>query len=267
MNFGFIGCGNMAGAIIRGMVKGGVNPKSIFVFDVSKDALSALKEETGICAMASQWEVIESCDALLLGVKPNILSGILPSVKTDIGEKDILIISIAAGRNIEFYERYLGSKARIIRVMPNINAKVLASCSAYCPNANATPDDEKTVTYMFSKVGSITKLNEELFAIFGSEAGAAPAFCYMFIDSLARAAQMYGIPRDKALDIAANTVLGSAKMVLASKEHPIELMDKVCSPGGTTIEGVYSLKKDAFEAAVMRAVESSYLKDIKMQKA
>lgn len=266
MNYGFIGCGNMAGAIIRGMVKGGFDPKEIFVFDISKDTLSALAKETGINACKSERDVIKNSDTLLLGVKPNILPALLPKIKDDILEKSPLIISIAAGKNISFYEGILGSEIRFIRVMPNINAKVLSSCSALCRNGRAKDSDAETVKEMFGKVGSVTELNEEHFAIFGSEAGAAPAFCYMFIDSLARAAQMYGIPRDKALNIAASTVLGSAKMVLESKEHPMDLVDKVCSPGGTTIEGVYSLKKDAFEAAVMRAVEASYLKDVKMQK-
>ena len=145
--------------------------------------------------------------------------------------------------------------------MPNINAAVGEAVSAFCGNKNATEKDLAFAENMCKSFGTAVSLPEKHFPLFGVIGGSSPAFAYMFIDSLARAAVKNGMPKNQALEICAQAVLGSAKMILESKEHPMELADKVCSPGGTTIEGVLSLRENGFEAAVARAVQAAVEKD------
>jgi pyrroline-5-carboxylate reductase len=148
--------------------------------------------------------------------------------------------------------------------MPNINAKVLASESGYCANENCTSEQKKMVYDMFSAVGSAIEIPEKFFSIFGVIAGSSPAFAYIYINALAKAAVKAGMPKAQAMEIAANTVLGSAKMVLESNEHPCKLADMVCSPGGTTIEGVCALDEMGFENTVIKAFDAVLEKDRKI---
>jgi pyrroline-5-carboxylate reductase len=175
-----------------------------------------------------------------------------------------LLISIAAGKTTEFIRKSLTHDNRIIRVMPNINAKVGEAMSAYTANEQATVDDKLLCEKIFGGVGQVINLEETYFPLFGVIAGCAPAFGYMFIDALARAGVKNGMKKDTALMIAAQTILGSAKMILESNEHPWELIDQVCSPGGTTIEAVTSLQSDGFESAVHNAVDKAIQKDSKL---
>lgn len=172
-------------------------------------------------------------------------------------------MSIAAGKTTEFIEKLLGFKAPVIRIMPNINATVLEAMSAYCCSESVTDDQKEFVNKLCSSFGKVMPLSESYFPLFCSIAGCAPAYAYMFIDSLARSAVKNGMNKSVALEIAAQTVLGSAKKILESDEHPWELIDKVCSPGGTTIEGIVSLQKDGFESAVCNAVDAALQKDKK----
>jgi pyrroline-5-carboxylate reductase len=265
MNYGFIGAGNMASAIIKGMVKSGINSSDITVFNKSQQKADALKAECGVTVAGSQKELIESVDVIILSVKPQVLDNIIGTIKTDIGNKKPLIISIAVGKTIEYLEAGLGADNSIVRVMPNINAKVLMSTSGYCPNTLVTTEQEQIVEKLFATVGSVTKIPETMFSIFGVIAGSSPAFAYLYIDVLARAAQRAGMPKKQALEIAANTVLGSAKMVLESSEHPWELVDQVCSPGGTTIEGIYALEDNGFESTIVKAFDAVMAKDKAIQ--
>ena len=141
---------------------------------------------------------------------------------------------------------------------------MLSAVSAFCAGENVNEDEKLFVEKLLSSFGTAVEIKEDLFSVFSAIAGCSPAFSYMYIDSLARGAVKNGMMRDTALKIAAQAVLGSAKMILESDEHPWTLVDRVCSPGGTTIEGVTSLKEDGFEAAVMNAVQASFDKDKKM---
>ncbi|MCD7873264.1 MAG: pyrroline-5-carboxylate reductase [Clostridiales bacterium] len=265
MKIGFIGCGNMAGAIIRGIIDSkAVDAGNVFVYDPTTEKLNELAENYKINKCADEVETARNADYLLLGVKPNILSEVLEKIDSALNEKSTVLISIAAGKSIEFISKYLSQNNKIIRVMPNINAKVCAACSAYCTNESVSDKDKDFIEKIFGAVGTITELTESSFPLFGVIAGCAPAFSYMFIDAIARAAVKNGMSKETALTFAAQTVLGSAKMVLESKTHPYELTDKVCSPGGTTIEGVLSLQADGFEGAVHKAVQASLDKDRKI---
>ena len=148
--------------------------------------------------------------------------------------------------------------------MPNINAVVSESCTAYCTNELVTDSEKENIETLFSSIGTITEIEESVFPLFGVIGGCSPAFVYMFIDALARAGVQHGMKKELALKFAAQSVLGSAKTVLESNEHPFELIDKVCSPGGTTIEGVISLQADGFETAVHNAVKKAVEKDKKL---
>lgn len=265
MEYGFIGGGNMAGAIIAGMIKSGINGGDINVYEKNAETAENLKSSCGVNLCLSQKEVIAKSGVIILGVKPNVLDAIIGSVKDDIGEKRPLVISIAVGKTIAYLESALGNGLPIARVMPNINAKALKATSGYCLNKAAGAEHAEIVEKIFGSIGTISEISENLFSVFGAVAGSSPAFAYLYIDTLARAAQKAGMPKKQALEIAASTVLGSAEMVLKSGEHPWELVDQVCSPGGTTIEGIFTLEDNGFESTVIKAVDAVLAKDLKIQ--
>lgn len=265
MAIGFIGCGNMASAIINGIIKSGVfEAEEINVFDIFNPATDTLKEKYNINVLGSEADVVKESDTVILAVKPNVLTDVLNKINNALLEKECLVISIAAGKTTDFIREQLTHDNKIIRVMPNINATVGEAICAYTANSIADDKDKLEAEKIFSAVGKVIYLDEKYFPLFGVIGGCAPAFAYMFIDSLARAAVENGMKKDVALDIAAQTVLGSAKMILESSEHPWSLIDKVCSPGGTTIEGVMSLQADGFEASVHNAVNKALDKDSRL---
>lgn len=259
---GFIGAGNMASAMISGLVSSGtLKGKDLAVFDICNEKSKKLSEKFGLKVFESAEGLVESCDRVVLSVKPNMLEAVISPLRALIEEKDPLVISIAAGKPLSFLEERLHSLVRLVRVMPNINAAVGEAVSAFCPNKNATEEDVAFVGEMCRSFGTAVALSENMFPLFGVIGGCSPAFAYMFIDAMARAAVKNGMPKAQALEICAQAVLGSAKMILETKEHPMELTDRVCSPGGTTIEGVLSLQKNGFEAAVAAAVDAAVEKD------
>lgn len=263
MKIGFIGCGNMATAIINGITNNNVvSEKDINAYDVFHGATKKLKENKDINICENEKDVVKSSDIIFLAVKPNVQASVLKAIDGEI--KDKLIISIAAGKTIEFIESNLKCKAKIVRVMPNINAKVGEAISAYCFNDSVTDEDKTNVESLLNGIGQVLYLDESYFPLFGVIGGCGPAFAYMFIDAMARAGVKNGMKKSDALKISAQTVLGSAKMILESDEHPWQLIDNVCSPGGTTIEGVTSLQADGFEAAVHNAVDKALDKDKKL---
>lgn len=262
MKIGFIGCGNMASAIIKGITASNkVMSENIYVFDVYSPACEKAEKDFGVNILDNEIAIIKNSDIVFLAVKPNIISSVLKKVDNAIEEYNPLIISIAAGKTLSFLSDCLKSSARIIRVMPNINAKVGEAISAYCFNESVTDKDKENVEMLLDCIGKVMCLDESSFPLFGVLGGCAPAYAYMFIDALARAGVKNGMKKDDALKIAAQTVYGSAKMILESDEHPWKLIDNVCSPGGTTIEGVTSLQADGFEKAVHNAVDSALDKD------
>ncbi len=265
MKFGFIGSGNMASAIIKGAVlSGNFESNDIMAYDVDSEKPEMLSDSLGISAEKDVNAMIEKSDAVFLAVKPNVFSMLLPSVSEALSKRQPLIISIAAGKTIEFISSLLTFDAAIIRVMPNINATVGEAMSAYCFNSRVTDEQKAFAEKLCGSFGNVMCLPESSFPLFGVIAGCSPAYAYLFIDSLARAGVKNGMNKKDALKIAAQTVLGSAKMVLQSGEHPWELIDRVCSPGGTTIEGVSSLLSDGFESAVMNSVDAALDKDKKL---
>ena len=259
---GFIGCGNMASAIIKGMVSSGFSKgEDIAVFDIDTAKTKALSQEYGLRIYGSAKEIATEYDVVVLSVKPNIFPALLSEIGEELKSSDPLIISIAAGKNLSFISGLLPYEPRLVRVMPNINAKVREAVSAFCGNARIGAEDKELAEGFCNAFGRGIEIDEKLFSIYSAIGGCSPAFCYMFIDSMARAAVKNGMSKKQALEVSAQAVLGSAKMILESDSHPWQLVDEVCSPGGTTIEGVASLQSDGFEQAVINAVEASYNKD------
>ncbi|HHV51192.1 MAG TPA: pyrroline-5-carboxylate reductase [Candidatus Avimonas sp.] len=264
MKIGFIGAGNMGGSILRGMVSRGFNSKDIVVFDADSCKLSVLSRDFGITAASSAAEVCEESDVVILAVKPQILPNVLPELANILNSRKPLVISIAAGKTIQWIEELVGENLPVVRVMPNIAAKVGEGMAAFCCNARVTEEHKETVIGIFEAVGRIIELNENLFPAFTAIASCSPAFTLMYIDALAQAGVRYGIPKNVALEIAAQSVAGSARMLLETGEHPRALADQICSPGGTTIEGVCALHENGFENAVLAAVRASLEKDLRL---
>lgn len=262
---GFIGCGNMASAIIGGAVSSKfVDGADICVFDVDNTKAQTLHDNYGVVICDSAEEIAEICEFVVLAVKPQIFPVVLPKIKDFLNEKSV-VVSIGAGKTLEYIGSFLECKTSIIRVMPNINAKVGASMSAVCKNDNADESQLDFVKELCRSFGEVTELPESQFALFGVIAGCSPAYSFMFIDSMTREAVKNGMKKDEALKICAQAVLGSAKTILEDKENnPWALINSVCSPGGTTIEGIATLQKEGFDTAVMDAVKASLEKDKKL---
>ncbi|MBQ8766461.1 MAG: pyrroline-5-carboxylate reductase [Clostridia bacterium] len=261
---GFIGCGNMATAIINGAVSSEfLKGESICVFDVDIGKAEYLKKACGVNYCSSVEELAENCEFVVLAVKPQVFPTVLPQIKDKLNKTTV--VSIGAGKTLQYIGSFLKDKTPIIRVMPNINAKVGASMSAVCRNDFA---DENALTFvkgLCESFGEVMELPESQFPLFGVIAGCSPAYAFMFIDSMAREAVKNGMKKDEALKICAQAVLGSAKMILEDKDNnPWALINSVCSPGGTTIEGVAKLQEEKFDTAVMDAVKASLDKDKKL---
>ncbi|HIW74659.1 MAG TPA: pyrroline-5-carboxylate reductase [Firmicutes bacterium] len=262
MKVGFIGAGNMAGAIIRGMVAGGFRGSDLVAYDTDSAKLIRLFEDCGICMTTSAVEAAEQADALVLAVKPQVLPSVLPGLSPALHRRGPLVISIAAGKPLVWLEELMGPGLPVVRVMPNIAAKVGESMSAFCGNARVNEAHKGIVRQIFETVGETVELEERLFSAYSALAGCSPAFTLLYIDALAEAGVRYGIPKPTALKIVSQAVLGTTRLLQETEEHPRALIDQVCSPAGTTIEGVCALQAGGFEAAVLAAAKASYEKDL-----
>lgn len=263
MTYGFIGLGNMASAILRGMANSGKFPAgTVYGFNRSPEKTARLSAETGLIPCENALGTARKAAVIVLAVKPQMIGDVLSQIAPAVTAEK-LVISIAAGKPTSYYEAALG-KIPVVRVMPNINAKVGAATTAVCKGAYATDAHLTAARELFETVGSVYTLTEAQFPAFSAIGGASGAFIHLYIDALSSAGVQAGLPRPLAQDIACQTVLGSAKLTQQSPEHPIALMDQVCSPGGTTIEGVHTLKRLGFESAVEQAIGAIIEKDRKL---
>ncbi len=266
MKYGFIGLGNMASAIIEGMVSSGrFSEDQILGFNRSEGKMLKLKEKVGLIPCGSAKETAQQADVIVLAVKPQMMGGIVEEIAGDVGSEK-KVISIAAGLPTSWYEERFSKGVSVVRVMPNINAKVKAAVTAVCGGMNASEEDIQTAMGIFETVGKAYRMEEKMFSGFGAIGGASGAFVYLYIDALADAGVRAGFSRPLAVELATQTVLGSARLVEETREHPIALMNQVCSPAGTTIEGVMTLKKRGFEAAVQDGIEAIIRRDQELSK-
>lgn len=267
MKIGFIGTGNMASAIIKGIIeKEFIKAKNIYLFDVMTDKVTEFSKEIGANVCRSNDELIRSVDVVVLSVKPNIIEKILNETRELIIEKRPLLISIAAGTPIEKLSTFLRSKEEvsIVRVMPNVNAMIGKGAAAVCGNEFASKEQVSYVQNMFQSLGMAWILPEKDFSNFTALAGSSPAYAYLFIDSIARAGVKNGLPKDLATQIAAQAVLGSAAMILESAENSWTLIDRVSSPGGTTVAGLIALEDEGFISTVVKGIDATIIKDIEL---
>ena len=249
MKISSIGCGNMASAIIGGIIKNGAAAASeIRAADKFETARKKAGDSFGIETFEDNAECIKGADIVLLAVKPNVF----PVVAADIRDSltsDQVVLSIMAGKSIADLEAGLGSDKKIVRAMPNTPALVGAGITGYCPNSRVSDEELQSVKSIIASFSEAEQVPESLMAVVTSLSGSSPAYVY-------DAAVADGMPRAQAYHFAAQTVLGSAKMVLETGKHPGELKDMVTSPAGTTIEGVVALEKYGMRSAVIEAVRA-----------
>ena len=254
---GFLGAGQMATALACGWSKAGLlDAAKSRAADPFPDARAKFEKATVVATLDANRAVATACDVLVLAVKPQVMPAVLAELRPALAAKH-LVVSIAAGVTLQTLAEGLGAKTRLVRVMPNTPCLVGSSATGYSPGSTATPDDVELVGKLFGAVGKAFRVAEPLLDAVTGLSGSGPAFVYTFIEALADGGVNCGLPRDVALALAAQTVLGSAKMVLETGLHPGALKDAVASPGGTTIAGLHALERAAFRAAAMDAVEAA----------
>lgn len=262
--WGFIGAGKMASALIRGMLSKGVaSVETIHASDPSGAARIAIHEETGIGVHESNRIVAERSDVLVLAVKPQSMRRVLEELRAHLSD-DHLVVSIAAGITIDGLANGLGPGRRLIRVMPNTPALVGAGASAYALGPGTSSDDEAVVRACLEAVGRTVAVPETLLDAVTGLSGSGPAFVYLIIEALSDAGVRVGLPREVATLLAAQTVLGGARMVLETGLHPGVLKDQVASPGGTTIAGLHALESNGLRGALIDAVRAATLRSAEL---
>jgi pyrroline-5-carboxylate reductase len=244
----------MATALANGWIAAGLLDRTAAVAsDPHPNARDRFTATTGIRTTATNADVLAACSVIVLAVKPQVMAAVLSDVRSHV-TRNHLLVSIAAGITLDQLADHLGRDSRVVRVMPNTPALVGASAAGFAAGTAATPDDVLLVGKLFSSVGTAFPLPEKLLDAVTGLSGSGPAFVYVFIEALADGGVRAGLPREVALNLAAQTVLGSAKMVLETGTHPAALKDAVASPGGTTIAGLHALERAGFRAAAMDAV-------------
>lgn len=257
MNVGFIGVGNMGFAIMKQLFQSGfLKPYDTMVYDTSAERVSAITELYPVKTAESIVQITKECEAIVLAVKPNVMRSVLIDVQKAVRGKRI--ISIAAGWTMNMLCDALGweSNIQILRLMPNTPAMIGAGYTAMCEESTFTKASMNWAKEMFSCLGVVQIMPEKLFDAVVAVSGSSPAYAFMFIDALADGAVKLGMPRNLAIQAAAQALLGSARMVLETGSHPAKLKDDVCSPGGTTIEAVAMLERKGFRSAVIDAMEA-----------
>lgn len=248
---GFIGCGNMAQAMLKGILaKGLYDGSQVIVSRRNSLALEQIRTELSVETTTDNREVAKKADILFLAVKPFQFEQVITEIR-DVVKKDVLIISIAAGQTMANIERLFGKDIKLVRTMPNTPALVLAGATGMCFNSHVSDEEKGQAVELFESFGVVAVVPESMIDVVIGVSGSSPAYVFMFIEAMADAAVADGMPRAQAYELAAQTVMGSAKMVLETGKHPGELKDMVCSPGGTTIEAVRVLEQKGMRSAVI----------------
>lgn len=255
-NLGFIGGGNMASALIKGLIHSGFPAGQIFVSDVDADRLKALAEKHGVQVSTVNLDVVLKCDVIVLSVKPQVIDRVLATIGKDVRPEQ-LVVSVAAGVPIAAMEARFPPGTRVVRTMPNTPATVDAGATAISAGSSATGDDLAVARAMFSAVGRVVTLDESLLDAVTGLSGSGPAYVMLMIEALADGGVKVGLHRDTALLLAAQTVYGSAKLLLETGEHPGRLKDMVTSPGGTAIAGLHTLESGGLRRTLIDAVEAA----------
>jgi len=261
---GFIGAGNMAYAMLSGAANG-LDQVSLVYTDISTHRLEFVKESIGIDYVTTNVACAEQSDFIVLSIKPQYYDTVIKDIAT-LDLKDKILIAIAPGISIDWITKTLGQKVRIVRAMPNTPALVGEGMTGVCYEANDYSEEEINIIIgLFNSFGKMVKLTENQLDMIVPVSGSSPAYVYMLIEAMADAGVLFGLPRDSAYTLAAQSVYGAAKMVLETGQHPGVLKDAVCSPGGTTIEAVRTLEEKGFRSAIIEAMQACYDKTLKFK--
>lgn len=262
MTIGFIGAGNMARAIISGLLaKKAVAPTDIVLHGGQPLHYEPYAAKIGAKALASNQAVAETADIVFLAVSPKLGEPILQAIGSTLKQRHVPVVSMLTGVSMATLEKALGSHDQpVLRIMPNVNVAINAGMIAYAANDSVAGQLDGLLD-LLNVLGKTMPLPEEQFSTFVALAGSSPAFIYLFIDSLARAGVKYGLEKDQATAIAAQAVMGSAKNVLASDQSPFDLIDQVSSPGGTTVAGLLAMEEAGLMTAVVKGVDATIAKD------
>lgn len=253
MKIGFIGLGNMATAMIGGMVKKEiVRPEDIIASARTQESVRRAEEMFGIVGAEDNVQAAKQADILFLAVKPQMYEDVITQIRDAVREHTV-VVSIAPGKTISWMRELFAGEVRLVRCMPNTPALVGEGCTGFCAAQNVTEDEIKQVQRLLESFGKAYAVPEHLMDTVVGVSGSSPAYVFLFIEAMADAAVMDGMPRTQAYEFAAQAVLGSAKMVLETGMHPGVLKDMVCSPGGTTIEAVRVLEEKGLRSAVIEA--------------
>ncbi len=256
MKIGFIGCGNMAQAMISGILTNKyAQEQDVMASNRSTEILDRMHEKTGIRVTPDNREVTAFSELLVLSVKPQIYPKVIEEIRESM-DPNTLVISIAPGISLEQLEKEFGRPLLFVRCMPNTPAMVLEGMTAFVPSRRLDARQVEIVQSFLSSFGQCVEVSESQMDAVVAVSGSSPAYVFMFIEAMADAAVKQGLPRNLAYTMAAQSVLGSAKMVLETGQHPAVLKDMVCSPAGTTIEAVQVLEKQGFRSAVIEAMEA-----------
>lgn len=255
MKLGFIGTGNMASAIMDGIIRKQIlKPEEIVGADASVKGRERVKTQFGIQTTESNVELAKQAEIIVLSVKPQFYETVITEIRDVICEEQI-IITIAPGKSLEWVEKQFGKAVKIVRTMPNTPAMVGEGMTAACANKYVTDSEMDVVKLLFESFGKLEIVSEHLMDTVSAVSSASPAYIFVLIEAMADAAVSGGIPRGQAYKFVAQAVLGSAKMVLETGKHPGELKDMVCSPAGATIEAIRTLEEKGFRSAVIEAVK------------
>ena len=264
--FGFIGCGNMGGALARAVCKA-TPADQVFVTNRTAEKAHALAEELGCCVALDNEAVAGSADFIFLGVKPQMMDDVLSDIAPVLAKREtpFVLVTMAAGLTIAAIRSMAGGDYPVIRIMPNTPVSTGEGMLLYTLSENVSAGWEKSFLSALAEAGRLSPLPEKLMDAGSAVSGCGPAFVDLFIEALADGGVACGLPRAQALELAAQMVLGSAKLVLESGKHPGALKDAVCSPGGTTIQGVRALEEAGFRGAVMDAVIAAYERTLELK--
>lgn len=253
-NIGFIGCGNIASAMISGLTKSGkFDGSNIYAFDTDSLKLNSIEEEYSINVVSNNIELINNSDVVFLTVKPNIYEIVINEIKEIVNSNTIIII-VAAGISIEKTAMMFNKELKYVKAMPNTPSKVGEGITGVSYSEFINKNDKELVEDIFGSFGKYVELDENQFDAFTSICGSSPAFVYMFIDAIAEAGIIQGLPKELVYDMVSQAVLGSAKIVGITRENPEKLKNDVCTVGGATMEGVIELNKNEFKNIVVNAV-------------
>lgn len=262
---GLIGVGNMGTALLKGVLSSNtIDKEKTIIYDVREEVIKNRIQEFNVKAVSSNTELVQQVKFIIIAVKPQNIDSVLEEIGPKLSEDQILI-SIAAGVTLDYIKKFIGKNIGLVRVMPNTPALVGEGASAIAHNKNVTENDLKYVKKILNSVGKVVELEEKHIDAVTGLSGSGPAYVFIIIEALADGGVKMGLPRNIALKLAAQTVLGAAKMVIETGMHPGELKDMVASPGGTTITALHEIEKGKLRATLISAVEAATLKSKSMK--